>query len=112
MIDKYEFGRIQIDGKTFTSDVIIYKDSVDGSWWRKEGHKLSLGDISKIIDEKPAILIIGIGADGCMDVPAPVVSAVESKGIRVIVNKTADACKEYNRLAPSVSVVAALHLTC
>lgn len=42
-IENYNFGEIKIDGKTYTSDVIIYKDKVEDSWWRKEGHNFSLG---------------------------------------------------------------------
>jgi len=40
MIESYKFGEILIDGVTYTSDVIIYPDSVDFKWWRKEGHLL------------------------------------------------------------------------
>ena len=43
-IDSYSFGRIVINGKTYTSDVIIFPDKVDASWWRKEGHLLQLAD--------------------------------------------------------------------
>jgi len=31
-ISDYRFGRIVIDGKTYTSDVIVYPDRVDPSW--------------------------------------------------------------------------------
>lgn len=112
MIDSYNFGEITIDGRTYTSDVIIYKDKVESSWRRIEGHRLSLGDIAGILDKKPQILIIGTGAEGVMRVPADVAAAIEAKGIRVIARKTGDACDEYNELAPSANVVAALHLTC
>ena len=112
MIDGYEFGEITIDGKTYHHDVIIYKDKVDDSWRRVEGHKLSLGDIATILDKKPEILVIGTGADGVMNVPAGVIASIEAKGIRVIVRKTVDACEEYNSLSPSKNVIAALHLTC
>lgn len=33
-IEDYEFGRITIDGATYTSDVIIRPEGVDDSWWR------------------------------------------------------------------------------
>jgi hypothetical protein len=112
MIDGYDFGEITIDGKTYTSDVIIYKDRVDDSWRRIEGHRLSLGDIAQILDKKPEILIIGTGAEGVMAVPEQVKAGIEAKGIKVIIKRTADACEEYNKLVPLKNVVAALHLTC
>ena len=43
-IDNYSFGTITIDGRTFTSDVDIYPDHVNASWWRKEGHVLETMD--------------------------------------------------------------------
>jgi hypothetical protein len=112
MIDGYDFGEITIDGKTYTSDVIIYKDRVDDSWRRIEGHRLSLSDVVQILAKKPEILIIGTGADGVMAVPEKVKAGIEAKGITVIVRKTDEACEEYNKLLPSTNVIAALHLTC
>jgi hypothetical protein len=38
MIDKYSFGSITIDGRTYDTDVIIYPERIDDRWWRKEGH--------------------------------------------------------------------------
>lgn len=111
-IDGYEFGSITVSGKAYTSDIIIYPDRVEPSWWRKNGHELSLDDIAGILALKPQILVIGTGASGRMAVPASVRKAIEDKGIKVIIRKTADACSEYNRTATSGLVIAALHLTC
>ncbi len=58
-IDTYSFGKIVIDGRTYTSDVIIYPDHVDASWWRKEGHYLRPVDLTDVVKAKPAVLIIG-----------------------------------------------------
>jgi len=112
MIDGYDFGEVTIDGKTYHHDVIIYKDKVDDSWRRTEGHRLSLSDVVQILDKKPEILIIGTGADGVMAVPEKVKAEIEAKGVKVIAKRTCDACEEYNKLVPSKNVVAALHLTC
>jgi hypothetical protein len=40
MIESYKFGEIIITGKKYDSDLIIYPDHIDSSWWRKEGHLL------------------------------------------------------------------------
>jgi len=112
VINNYDFGEIEIDGKTYHHDVIIYRDRVDDDWRRVEGHLLSLGDVLQIIDKKPEILIIGTGADGVMKVPEDVIRKIEGKGIKVVVKRTADACEEYNLLSQTQNAVAALHLTC
>jgi hypothetical protein len=112
MINNYDFGEIDIDGKIYHHDVIIYKNRVDDNWRRVEGHLLSLGDVLQILENKPDILIIGTGAEGVMKVPEDVVKAIEGKGISVIVKRTADACEEYNLLSQTQNAVAALHLTC
>ncbi len=70
-IDDYDFGRIVIDGKTYTSDVIVYPERLDTSWWRKEGHLLQPEDITEVLDAEPEVLIIGTGYSGCMRVPRP-----------------------------------------
>ena len=110
-IDSYDFGEIVINGKTYNSDVIIYKNQVDSPWHRREGHNLSLGDLAMVLEKKPEILIIGNGADGVMRVPADVIAAIEAKGIKVMVKRTGDACDAYNDLEGK-NVIAALHFTC
>lgn len=112
MIDSYDFGRIVIDGKPYDSDVIIHGDGRISSWWRKEGHKLQESDIKEIIEEMPQILIVGTGYSGVMKVPQGTKAFIESKGIKLLVERTEDACTAYNKLKGSENVVAALHLTC
>jgi hypothetical protein len=112
MIDSYSFGQIVIEGKIFNSDVIIYQDSVDQKWWRKEGHLLQKEDLLDVIKHKPEIIIIGTGKPGLMEVPDETKQFVQSKGIKLIVNDTENACKIYNKLERKNKVIAALHLTC
>lgn len=113
MIEHYSFGQIIVNGKKYTSDLIIYPDKVFSNWWRKEGHKLHYEDIIDVIRYKPEILIIGTGAMGVMKVPRDLIDRIEKIGIKVIVKKTREACEEFNKLIKEGrKVVAALHLTC
>jgi hypothetical protein len=112
MIEGYEFGRIVIDGKTYTSDVIIYPDRVDGSWWRKEGHELCISDLAKILPEKPEVLIVGTGNAGIMRILEETKSLCSSRSIELIAEPTGKAWKTYNQLSSQKRVIAALHLTC
>jgi hypothetical protein len=112
MISSYNFGQIIINGKKYNSDLIIFKDHIYDSWWRKEGHNLCIDDIKEILDKKPDTLIIGTGYYGLMKVPLELIKYLESNNIEVIIKKTKDACDEYNTLHQKKNVVAALHLTC
>ena len=112
MIDSYRFGEIMIDGKPYTSDVIIYSDRIDSSWWRVEGHRLSIEDVVDLVKKKPEILIVGTGDAGVMTVPPETKEYLEKRGITLIAERTGQACQVFNRLSQSNTVIAALHLTC
>ena len=112
-IDDYSFGRIVINGKIYTSDVIIYPSAVRSNWWRKEGHRLYIEDIKEVLDYKPEILIIGTGAYSMMKISDDVKREIERYGIKVLIKDTSEACKEFNNMiSRGINVVAALHLTC
>ena len=112
MIDSYGFGKIVIDGEKYTSDVIIYPDRVDSSWWRENGHRLSLEDLEGVFAGEPETLIIGTGSLGLMKVPEEVRRSIEERGIKLIVARTKAACGEYTRLCGGERVICGLHLTC
>lgn len=112
MIESYDFGRIIIDGRKFGSDVVIFPDRIDGNWWRKEGHTLSVDDVKEIVEAKPEVLVVGTGYSGLMKIHRETEQYLRSSGIELIAAKTDKACKTYNDLFKSRRVVAALHLTC
>jgi hypothetical protein len=111
-IDDYRFGRIVIDGRPYTSDVIVYSGRVEDSWWRKRGHALCLEDIAEVLQRKPEVLVIGTGSAGIMRVDRSVVEEIEKRGIEVVIDRTAPACRTFNRLLPRKDVAGAFHLTC
>jgi len=110
-IDHYTFGEITIDGRTYHSDVIIYPDHVDPSWWRKEGHFLYPEDLDGPVRYKPELLVIGTGYSGSMRVPEETINFLRSKGIEVHVDITRRAVEFFNNNRDR-KIVAALHLTC
>jgi hypothetical protein len=112
MIDSYSFGSITVNGKRYTSDLIIYPDRVESSWWRKEGHDLCMEDLQDVLRYRPEVLVIGKGKPGLMAVGEDLVEQLAQRGIEVHAAPTAKAVKLYNRLSPERKVVAALHLTC
>ena len=112
MIDSYSFGSITVNGKRYGSDVIIYPQRVDSSWWRKQGHNLCMEDLEEVLRYQPEVLVIGQGKPGLMKVTAEIVEQLNQRGIQVHTAPTAKAVKLYNQLSPGKKVVAALHLTC
>ncbi|RLI77905.1 hypothetical protein DRP05_08935 [Archaeoglobales archaeon] len=111
MIDHYSFGKIVVNGKTYTSDVIVFKDRVRDNWWRKEGHRVYLEDIEEILKAKPDIVVFGTGAYGRVVVDREVIKKLEEMGAEVIVEETSKAIKTFNKFKDK-NVVLAAHLTC
>jgi hypothetical protein len=112
-IAKYRFGRIDIDGRSYHSDVIVTPERIIDSWWRKDGHRLAVDDLEEIVAARPDILVVGTGFFGRMVVSEEVRRYLEARGIRVLEARTAQAVEDLNNLqAQSGRVVAALHLTC
>jgi hypothetical protein len=68
-IDHYEFGRIVVDGREETRDLIILPNRVVRNWWRQEGHALVVDDLREVLDELPSQLVVGTGANGRMGRP-------------------------------------------
>ena len=112
MIDSYSFGRIVVDGKTYTADVIIYPDRVQEHWVRRSGHSLDSEDLKGLDGQEARTLVVGTGNAGLMRVPAETLEYLTSTGFEVIVQETGSACDTYNRLSKKGLVIAALHLSC
>jgi hypothetical protein len=109
----YRFGRIDVDGRTYTSDVIITPERVIDGWWRQQGHALAVADLDNVIAAKPDVLVIGTGYLGRMSVAPETRRYLEAQGIQVRDARTGEAVHDFNKLQKARGrVVAALHLTC
>jgi hypothetical protein len=111
-ITQYSFGKIVIDGRAYTSDVIIYPGRVDDKWWRREGHQLQAEDLAAVVEAGPEAVVVGTGSLGLMKVPAQTKTFLESKGIEVRIARTGQAVRLFNELQEKKRTVACLHLTC
>lgn len=112
MIDSYRFGEIVVDGVKYQSDLIIYPDRVDDSWWRLEGHRLQLDDLRDAVKEQADLIIIGTGAYGMVKVEEDVLQLFKERKLSVQVSKTEKACLAYNCSCLGKRIIALLHLTC
>jgi hypothetical protein len=112
MIQSYSFGKVVIDGREYTEDVLVFADRVRPQWWRKEGHLLQLADLEEALAEGPEALIVGTGSQECMQVASEVVAHTRQAGVELLAFDTRTACRTFNELTGRRKVVAALHLTC
>jgi hypothetical protein len=111
-IDSYSFGRMVIDGQSFQSDLIIYPEKVDSSWWRKEGHRLQPEDLTGILAESPEVLIIGTGYYGMMEVPDGLQKNLLRNNIELHIEDSRRAVEVFNSIHTQRKTIAAFHLTC
>ena len=112
MIDKYSFGSITIDGRTYDSDAIIHPERIDDRRWRKEGHWLQLADLGGVRETHPSVLLVGTAYLDRRYVDRPRSDWLQQQGITLIACDTTRACAEFNRLRETQKVVAVLHLAC
>jgi hypothetical protein len=112
-IEHYSFGKVLIDGKAYTKDLIIYPKMIEPNWWRQEGHLLHINDLKDVMKDRPEALIIGTGYYGAMTVPTETVDKLRQMGVEVVIQKTQDAVNYFNNIDKTKKkVIAALHLTC
>ena len=113
MIESFAFGFIVINGRKYTSDILIYPDgSIEDSWRRKSGHRLSTGDIDRLIKSEPEVIVAGTGVSGLMKPEKQLVKLLNQKGIKFISQPNKEAIEAYNNLLSKIRVGACFHLTC
>jgi len=108
---EFEFGRIVVDGREETKDLIVLPDRVVRNWWREDGHALVLDDLVEVLDELPPHLVVGTGADGRMRPDHKMVQQLQEWGVTVEALPTGQAVRRFAELDPG-GTAAALHLTC
>lgn len=115
IIESYNFGHITVSKRDYTSDLKIIKGEVHPNWWRKEGHRLSFGDIEDIVEARPKVLVVGTGAYGVMVLEEGLTERLNSIGIEVLARPTQKAVQAFNDLFKKMGsrdVAGAFHLTC
>jgi hypothetical protein len=112
-IDSCAFGSIVIDGKKYTSDLILFPDGrVKSHWRRRAGHRLAREDIQELIDAGPDIIVAGIGVSGMVKPETDLERWLETRGIRFLPAANQEAAEIYNRSVSQKKVGACFHLTC
>ncbi|MCG8618926.1 MAG: MTH938/NDUFAF3 family protein [Desulfobacterales bacterium] len=116
MITSYRFGKMTIDSRTFSSDLIIFPDGdIRDNWYRKSGHLLVMDDLTSLLAQKPELIIAGTGANGRMAMDTTLEFDLDALGIELRAMDTAQAVSLYNRLVEQPMdkrLGACFHLTC
>ncbi len=110
-INSVKFGEVEISGKTYFSDMIV--------WWdgkiefREKSHIIGISEFLKLAERKPEIIIIGTGMNNICKVLEEVDQAAEDKGIEIYKELSPKAAKMFNGfIADKKRVVAVIHSTC
>ncbi len=111
-IEDYCFGRMVVDRRRHTQDLILLPDRVVAGWWRKQGHRLVPEDLATVLDAAPEVLVVGTGAHGMMKIAEETRQVLQAAGVELQAAPTAEACCIYNDLRERRRVAGAFHLTC
>ena len=113
VIEAFSFGSMVIDGKTYTSDLIIYPDGqVKASWFRKRGHRLTGEDMAALIEAGPEVIIAGTGVSGQVIPEAGLRDRLSQRGVEFISAPNKEAVALYNKISSEKKAGACFHLTC
>jgi len=113
VIDFYDFGKIIIDGKTYSHDLIVTPTCIISPWWRKEGHYLTKNDLNKILNESIEYIIIGTGFSGMMRISENLKEFLKTQCIPHFIGPTGEAVSRFNNtLKENEKVFGVFHLTC
>ncbi len=113
MINSYFFGQITINGQQHTKDVEVRWNGEVLDWWRNQGHVFSLADLQRALEQKPKIIILGTGAYGAARVSEEVKEETRKLNIELIIEKTGEAVKIFNKeQGAGKKVIGLFHLTC
>jgi hypothetical protein len=110
-IESYSFGRVTVDGREETADVIVLPERIVRNWRRRDGHSLVPEDLDEVLEELPGRLVIGTGANGRLHPDPVTLELLRQRGIQVESLPTDEAVRRFQELDPAATA-AALHLTC
>ena len=113
MITDFSFGKIVVNGKTYSDDIKIVRGQVISDWWRKSGHRVDIKDVTDILEAKPDILVIGKGSPGLMKSTSSLRDYLDVNDVELIERKTAKAIEVFNKLyQEGKNVAGGFHISC
>ena len=112
VITAYSFGKIEINNRPYSDDVIIFEGEVHSGWRRKKGHRVEIDDLKRAPLEKVKHLIIGTGSYGMMTVSSSLEEYCIAHGIHLESMRTLEAVERFNACREKANLLGAFHLHC
>ena len=113
MITEFSFGKIVVNGKTYTNDIKIINGRVISEWWRQSGHRVTVEDMIDVFAAKPEVVVIGKGSPGLLRSTASLRDYLATHQIELIEKKTSKAIDVFNTLFQNGrNVAAGFHISC
>lgn len=113
MIDLFGFGSMAIDGRKYTSDLIIFPDGhVRDGWWRSRGHVLTRTDVHTLVEAGSEMIIAGTGIYGRMQPEPGLEKTLGKLGIEFMAGPNDQAVTWFNNRVLTTKMGACFHLSC
>ena len=110
-IGSVSFGEIEINGKIYYSDMVV--------WWngkveyREKRHILTLDEFIDILKKKPEVVVVGTGMSGCVRIDEKAKVMAGQKGVGIYTEISPKAAEIFNGFVKDrKKAVAVMHTTC
>jgi len=114
-----EFGWIEIDGKVYEYDIVIYPDGKIERRQkeiskRKHGtsHRLDIEEVTNYLGHGEDVIIVGTGQYGMLSLTEESLKLLKDLGLEIIQLPTREAIKKYIELSGKKRVLGIFHVTC
>jgi hypothetical protein len=115
-IDRVSWGRIEVEGGKSYKDAKLYPGGSREWDWTETGtsHEAGVqpGDVEELLARGAAVVVIGRGMNGRLQVNPATVRMLEERGIEVHTLPTEKAVTLYNKLRKQIDAAGLFHSTC
>lgn len=115
-IESNEFGKIVVDGKTYSQDIIITGNGKviarpsDAESRYGTQHVIVLGEIKLMLIDNPRVIVIGTGQYGACRLEKGVEDAIKEADVKLLIERTPKAVHLFNNVNDRKAGL--FHLTC
>ena len=106
MIQEYKYGMFKVDNRVYYDDIKLLGTKV--KFWECRTREIRLEDIQDLLEIKPQMIIIGLGAGGLISVSDGVKEALRMRRITLVSEKNQKAAEAYNDALNNGKNVAAI----
>ncbi|MDC7227274.1 MAG: MTH938/NDUFAF3 family protein [Spirochaetales bacterium] len=110
MIDSISMGKMAFMGKVSRSDTIVYPDHMNTKWWIAARTTIEPADLEDVFKAEPEVVVVGLGFVMPISISDAAISALEEKGIEVLVEKSEKAAELYNEISTKKKTIGLFHL--